>query len=172
MFIFFVLSQFKSFSKSQLKQEPSSLVPKDQKYGGNPHLAADSNYITCKQPSFAAYKSLQPHKSIHVIISNSSSSRLAISKPNCSLCSFVPCSCFVLRKHLSLPSCISWPLAGKLLGNHSSNCQKDTTAEFLTHPYPLYLSLVPSAILFALLPQLCHLELIPAPFSLLCLQHN
>lgn len=168
MFIFFVLSQFKSFSKSQLKQEPS-LVPKDQKYRGNSHLTAKTATKSHANNLPLLPSAPQKHSCHH-----QQQQLKQASDQQTKLLPFVPCSCFVVRKHLSLPSCISWPLTGKLLGNHSSNCQKDTTAEFLTHSYPLHQSFVPSAILFALLPQLCQHPFLYCAFSitsciLLCL---
>lgn len=118
---------------SQLGQQPP-VPPKDSKYSGNP-----CNYITHSRPSVAAYTSLRkPHKSIQVIISNSSSTRLLLGGPYCCLHPFVLCSCSVLGKHLNLTSCISWTRTGKLLGNHQTTPKRTELHWVLRHPYPPY----------------------------------
>lgn len=62
--LFFALLQFRSFKKSQLRQQ-ASFTQKDPTYS-IAQIATTSNTI------LAAYASLQPHKSTHGIGSNSS----------------------------------------------------------------------------------------------------
>lgn len=142
--LFFALLQFRSFKKSQLRQQ-ASFTQKDPTYS-IAQIATTSNTI------LAAYASLQPHKSTHGTGRQQQHlTRLVMGEPNCCLHPSVLCSYSLQGKHLGLTSCISWPQTKTLRKpNHSNNSYRDRMTLFLILPYPLCWKVCQSAILFAI----------------------
>lgn len=136
-YFFFVLLQFKTFKKSQLKQQ-CPLIQKYPKLSGNPCLLAKT--ATTSRANSLPSLLTQAFSPTKALMSSSATAAhpgwrwVSQTSASITLC----CAAVLCLGNLSLTSCISWPHTEKLLGNHSSNCQKDRTALVLIHPYPLY----------------------------------